>query len=152
MRLSLLTFLLVGLAPLAAAQDPSLDPTFGDVSLEEGFLPDPYSTDLTAGGAIQPGVQGCDYGSVTDAPDVDLYYATSGESPLYIYAVSGEDTTILVNLPDGSWVCDDDSYGDGDPLVQIPAAADGLYDIWVGTYGDEPAPATLFISEIDPRQ
>ena len=112
-------------------------------------------TDLWTDGHAIPGrpasVSGCAYGNVADAPDVDLYYSTSGSSTLYISAISGEDTTLLINLPDGSWVCDDDSYGDGDPIVVIPGAESGLYDIWVGTYGSEPADATLYISEIDPR-
>lgn len=145
-----LTLLLIA-APTATAQDWTADPTYGDISLEEGFLPDPHSVSLTAGGSLTPDVAGCDFGFVAEAPDYDLYYTTSGSSDLFIYAVSGEDTTVLVNLPDGSWICDDDSYGDGDPIVAIYGAADGLYDIWVGTYGDDLADATLYISEVDPR-
>lgn len=151
MRLSLLAAVAALLALPAQAQDVSAAPTFGDVELDEGFTPDPHETNLVAGGSITPSVSGCAYGNVADAPDVDLYYSTSGSSTLYISAISGEDTTLLINLPDGSWVCDDDSYGDGDPIVVIPGAESGLYDIWVGTYGSEPADATLYISEIDPR-
>lgn len=138
-------------APLTAAQDVSADPTYGDVFLDEGFTPDPHATGLLAGGSVEVDLPGCSYGTVSDAPDVDLYYTTSGGSDLYIYAVSGDDTTILVNTPDGAWTCDDDSYGDGDPIVVIRDAPAGLYDIWVGTYGDDLAEATLFISEVDPR-
>ena len=151
MRLFLVASLALSLAPLAASQDPGLPPAYGDVRLDEGFLPDPHETDLTAGGTLEPAVEGCAFGYVAEAPDVDLYYSTSGASDLYIYAVSGDDTTLLVNLPDGSWVCDDDSYGDGDPLIVIPAAPDGLYDIWVGTYGEDLAETTLYLSEVDPR-
>ena len=38
----------------------------------------------------------------------------------------------------------------GDPVV-IPNAESGLYNVWVGTYGSEGGPATLKISELDPR-
>jgi hypothetical protein len=48
-------------------------------------------------------------------------------------------------------MCDDDGYGDGDPIVVIPAAEAGLYNIWVGTYQDDMASANLYISEEDPR-
>ena len=151
MRTFLLATLFVFVAAPVFAQDWQLDPTFGSVELEEGFLPDPYETTLTAGGSTTPAVSGCDYGKIAEAPDFDLYYETSGSSTLYIYAVSGSDTTILVNTPGQNWVCDDDSYADGDPLVIIPNAESGLFDIWVGTYGEETAEATLFISEVDPR-
>ena len=151
MRTSLALLALLLTAPLASAQDVSADPTYGDVSLDEGFMPDPHTTSLMAGGSVEVDLPGCSYGAVAEAPDVDLYYTTSGDSDLYIYAVSGEDTTILVNTPSGSWTCDDDSYGDGDPIVVIRSAEAGLYDIWVGTYGDDMAEAKLFISEVDPR-
>ena len=153
MRLSLIltAAVLFALAAPASAQNWEAEPTFGSVELEEGFLPDPHSIDLTAGGSTTPSVSGCDYGYIAEAPDYDLYYTAEGGSTLYIYAVSGSDTTILVNTPDQSWVCDDDSYDDGDPLVIIPNADGGLYDIWVGTYGEDAASATLYISEVDPR-
>ena len=88
---------------------------------------------------------------MAEPPDVDFYYTTSGGSNLYVYVNAAEDTTLLVNRPDGSWVCNDDDLGDGNPVVVIPSAADGLYDIWVGTYGASNTNATLYISEIDPR-
>ena len=147
--------LLVGaflvLASSASAQDISAEATYGSESLDEGFLPDPYEIDITAGGSTSVDVPGCGYGMIGSAPDMDLYYDTSGSSDLYIYATSGSDTTILVNSASGDWYCDDDSYGDGDPIVVISGADAGLYNIWVGTYGDEMAPATLYISEVDPR-
>ena len=146
-----LALILALAAPAAHAQDWSLEPTYGSVSLEEGFLPDPHTVELTAGGSVGVNVGSCSYGYVANAPDVDLYYDTEGGSDLYIYAVSGSDTTILVNTPSGTWMCDDDSYGDGDPIVYIPSAEAGLYNVWVGTSGDEMASADLYISESDPR-
>ena len=154
MRLSLALLALTVFAytaPAAQAQNVSLDPTYGSVRLSEGFLPDPHEVSLTAGGSIDTNVGGCTYGYVADAPDVDFYYTTDGSSTLYIYGVSGEDTTLLINTPNGSWVCDDDSYGDGDPIVVIRNAPSGMYNIWVGTYSDDLTPANLYISEIDPR-
>jgi opacity protein-like surface antigen len=139
------------LAPAAQAQDVSAEPHYGSVRLAGGFLPDPHVTDVVAGGTVEVNRGRCTYGHVSHAPDVDFYYDGNGARTLYIYAVSGRDTIVLVNTPNGAWACDDDSYGDGDPILVIPAAASGLYNIWVGTYGDDMADATLFISEIDPR-
>lgn len=135
----------------AAAQDVGGDPTYGDVSLDAGFTPDPWEMDLTAGGSIAVNEGSCSYGKVSDNPDVDLYWDGSG-STLYIYVIGSEDTTLLVNMPNASWRCDDDSFGDGDPILSIPKAQDGLYDIWVGTYGSDMISATLYISELDPRE
>ena len=137
--------------PTALAQDYTEEPTYGSVSLEEGFLPDPHSESLTAGGSIEVDMGSCNYGFVANAPDVDLYYTTTGGSDLYIFVVGANDTTLLINKPDGTWVCNDDGYGDGDPIVVVPGAAGGMYNIWVGTYGDELTEATLSISEMDPR-
>jgi hypothetical protein len=36
-------------------------------------------------------------------------------------------------------------------VLVLPRAADGLYNIWVGSYGASTTPATLYISEQDPR-
>jgi len=137
--------------PNAAAQDWHADPTYGTVELRQGFRPDPYATALTAGGGTAVSIEGCRFGHVASAPDIDLKYNTSGGSTLYIYVRSNDDTTLLINLSSGSWACDDDGLGNGNPLVVIPNAPAGLYDIWVGTYSDDLSDATVYISEIDPR-
>ena len=152
MRLFLLTLGALALSLSASAQDMSETASYGEYTLESGFQPDPMSIDVLAGGANAVDVgSGCDYGMVADAPDLEITYTGEIGLDLYIYAVSMEDTTLLINLPDGSWVCDDDSYDDGDPLIQLGAAPGGVYDIWVGTYGEDMADATLMVSEIDPR-
>ena len=52
----------------AETQDRKLNPTFGDVKLKVGFLPDPYVKDLIAGGAIETKLGGVK-AFVADAPD-----------------------------------------------------------------------------------
>lgn len=146
----LLAVTLLAAAHPVSAQDVAAEPNFGDVELTEGFRPDPHTVSVTSGGSIDLDVAGCDYGYVSEAPDVDLYYSTSGGASLYIYVEGDDDTMLLVNRPDGNWLCDDDSHGSLNPIVTIPAASDGLYNIWVGSYSDEYTDATLYISEIDP--
>lgn len=139
-------------APTAGAQDYSLAPTYGNVRLSAGFLPDPRTVSLTAGGGIALRMGECSYGYVANAPDVDFHYSGSGRNDLYIYARSGTDTTLLINQPNGNWICNDDGLGEGtNPLIVVPRAASGLYNIWVGTYANRNSSATLYISEIDPR-
>lgn len=148
--LSVLVFALA-LAVPASAQDVGDDPTYGSVELNAGFTPDPWAKHLTAGGGVSVSRGSCSYGYVAEAPDVDLYWEGSG-STLYVYVIGkNSDTTLLVNTPDGNWSCDDDSFGDTDPILVIPKASSGLYNIWVGTYGSDTVGATLFVSEIDPR-
>jgi hypothetical protein len=60
-----------------------------------------------------------------------------------------EDLTLIVYLPDETWICSDD-YSDEHPAVLIDAPQSGLYDIWVGVYGGGSAAGTLYISELYP--
>jgi len=139
-------------APDASAQNISLEPTYGNVRLSAGFLPDPRTVSLTAGGGIAVSMGECSYGYVASAPDVDFYYTGNGRNNLYIYARSGSDTTLLVNQPSGNWICNDDGLGEGtNPMIVLSRAASGLYNIYVGTYSNRNTSATLYISEIDPR-
>jgi hypothetical protein len=145
---------LAALAPAElAAQSLSMEPYYGRVTLRGGFLPDPHSVKLTAGGAsaVEVSNSRCSYGNVSQRPDLNLTYEGDGSRTLYIYAVSSDDTMLLVNQPDASWRCDDDGFEGLNPIIVIPNARSGLYNIWVGTYGSEMSNATLHISEIDPR-
>ena len=119
--------------------------------LNGGFTPDPASVSLTAGGSQEVQLGECNYGHVATAPDVDLYYQGNASRTLYIYAQADEDITLLVNLPDGSWACNDDGLGGTNPLIVVHNAPSGLYDVWVGSYGTGMVRAALKISEIDPR-
>lgn len=131
----------------ATAQDYSLSPTFGATNLSANFQPDPYRISLTAGGPIDVSrqINGC-FGFIADAPDYRLQYTPGGFS-LFFYVDAPEDTTLVINAPDGSWYCDDDTRG-LDPVVQFPSPMAGQYDIWVGTWGNTYPSATLNISEI----
>ena len=109
------------------AQDASLTANFGEISLRTGFTPDPYRVSMAAGGGIDAyadtDLPAACVGNITDAPDFEVTYT------------------------DGSWSCDDDSYGDGDAEVRFNRPQSGTYDIWVGTFGGGTAPATLLITE-----
>jgi hypothetical protein len=140
----------LGAAPLAA-QDVNARALYGDIHLAAGFTPDPVTRTITAGGPIPVDVSpACDYGWVANEPDLKLHYEAGGEFSLYIYAESDDDVILLINAPDGSWVCDDDSHTGLDPLVRFSIPLSGRYDIWVGTFGEELVPARLYISEIRP--
>jgi len=150
-----LTGIAAGLCAVAAvstatAQDYTEAPSFGSVTLQAGFSPDPHIRNLTAGGAIRAETRfsGC-RGSIADAPDYSVYY-TSGSLPLIFTVDSDRDTTLVINGPDTRWYCDDDGAESPlNPLVRFDNPQSGRYDVWVGTYTQGAGvPATLFISEL----
>ncbi len=132
---------------IAAAQSWQLQPSFGTMRLNWGFMPDPRNVNLVAGGPVRTQHGGCS-AYVAQNPSVRLHYA-AGRHPLYISAMSGADTTLLVNLPNGQWMCNDDTNG-FNPVIHLPRPLAGQYDIFVGTYNGGTAPATLSVSELPP--
>ncbi|WP_417489844.1 hypothetical protein [Maricaulis sp.] len=139
-----------GEVDVPAVLDFRLPANYGSVSLQAGFIPDPHNLALQAGGDVdiyEALGQNC-RGFSTTAPDYNLNYA-AGTLDLYISATSNADTTLVVNSPDGGWHCDDDGAGNLNPGVHFDQPASGVYNIWVGTYGEiEPENATLHISEL----
>jgi len=134
----------------AGAQDVSATPTYRTLSLRTGFAPDPQSVSLRAGGSDRVRIPGCAGFINSRAPDVDVNFA-AGSLPLNFYVRSSADTTLVVNLPDGTWVCNDDAHGT-DPLVSLRSPQSGNYNVWVGNYASASTlPATLYVSELAPR-
>ncbi|MEE8390175.1 MAG: hypothetical protein V3S14_05180, partial [Anaerolineae bacterium] len=133
--------------------DISLEPNFGLVKLESGFLPDPHTIDMISGGevAVEELSLGSDCGGyVTNAPDLRLNLVDDSDRlRIFFVAEEGEDATLIVNDPYGNWYCNDD-FSDLDPLVELANAESGPYDIWVGSYSaDEYIVGTLYITEMD---
>jgi hypothetical protein len=124
-------------------------PSFGQINLNAGFLPDPYVRNITAGGRYD--LAGCFGsngwgGSVASAPDFDLYWS-GASSQLTIGVNSGHDTVLLINAPDGQWYYADDSSGIN-PAITFYNPQQGLYDIWIGAYGGgRGLPGQLIITE-----
>jgi|GEM_PF-5208766 len=133
-----------------SVMDYSSDPTYGEVSLELGFEPDPHIMDVVAGGDTRVSIAGCQGYVLTSAPDSRLHYSKyegAENFPLSFYVTSMEDTVLFVNMPDGEWVCNDDTSGT-DPAITIDEPMEGQYDIWVGTYNaNSNSGASLMISE-----
>lgn len=138
------------LAVPAAAQNYDREPNYGTLNLNAGFTPDPHVVSLRSGGQVDAQtVAGSCRGFISDAPDLRVNYS-AGSLPLIISVTSSADTTLVVNGPDGSWYCDDDSGSAGlNPMVRFNKPASGRYEIWVGTYGNATLqPASLHVSEL----
>jgi len=140
----------LALTSVAAAQDFSLSPSYGSVSLGGGFSPDPYTVNLQSGGAIDASARlgGSCRGNIANAPDFRLNFS-AGSLPLIISVASSADTTLVINAPNGQWYCNDDGGNGLNPSLNFGSPMSGQYDIWVGTYGGSSLQnATLHISEL----
>ena len=111
--------------------DLALPAVSGDHTLQAGFLPDPYTIEVQAGGPVdadEGGAGGPDVycaGNVTFAPSAQLDWSGEG-GLLSLYVESDTDTTLVVNMPDGSWMCDDDGGPGLDAALDIEAAPSGF--------------------------
>ncbi len=137
----------------AVAQNVNANPTYTTLNLTAGFPDDPRVVNLQSGGNInaQSINSGCT-GYIADAPDVRLVYS-AGSLPLIISVAAAADTTLVVNGPDGTWYCDDDSGNEGmNPMIRFSSPQSGRYEIWVGTYGGASLEsAQLHVSELTSR-
>ncbi len=124
-------------APAEGELDWRLQPTYGETDLTSGFSPDPFERAMTSGGPVDVSYLGPDSrGFATVAPAFDVTYE-AGALPLlrfYFVADTAEDTTLIINGPDGSWHCNDDAPGTIDPMFDFTNPASGLYDVWIGSY------------------
>lgn len=128
--------------------DASLRATYGEVSLRNGFTPDPHRVSLTAGGSVQASnVSSSCSGSIAVAPDYQVTY-TAGSRPLVFRSRSSTDTTLVINGPDGQWSCNDDGWNNNNAEIRFDKPMSGVYDVWVGVYGGGTARADLLVTEI----
>lgn len=132
-RLFLTAILLAGTAGPALGQDVAGTPSFGTITLNTGFTPDPRNVDVQAGGTLDATrvPAGDCHGFIAGPPDVRVNY-TAGSLPLSFSVNSSVDTTLIINTPDGHWSCNDDSNG-LNPRISFDHPDSGQYDVWVGT-------------------
>jgi hypothetical protein len=144
------TFSIAGGTAHAQNFNPSASGHYGAVRLNAGFTPDPHSASIRAGGSYDAANLGSSCrGMIAARPDYSVDY-TAGSWPLRFYATAEADTTLVVRLPDGSYLCDDDG-GDGlNPLVHVASPRSGRYQVWVGTYSSSAGnpETTLNVTEL----
>ncbi len=141
-------------APAAAEAAPTPaaaggDSNYGTITLAPGFMPDPSTATGTSGGSTAAGTldPSC-AGNVSTTPD-HLFVASGAFANLRIMAKSAADTTLVVQRPDGTYLCNDDGDTDFNPIVAGAFPA-GTYKIWVGSYDAEANGSyTLGITELD---
>ncbi|NPV67239.1 MAG: SH3 domain-containing protein [Anaerolineae bacterium] len=136
---------------VAGTLDFSAPPTYGSITLNGGFVPDPRTVGITSGGPINVGYLGGNcQGFARSNPDFSVQY-NNPAGLLRFYFIGGGDTTLVINAPNGAWYCDDDGLGYPNPQILFGSPAAGRYDIWVASWSaDQFIAGTLYISEISP--
>jgi hypothetical protein len=109
---------------------------FGLTSLTPGFMPDPATAAGQSGGNVNATQLGQSQtgpctGWIAQRPDHTMYLAQPFEY-MQVLVQSTDDTTLVIQGPDGSW-CSDDEGGGRNPTVKGGWVA-GCYRVWVGSY------------------
>ncbi len=133
------------------ALDPNGSPRFGVVQLAAGFMPDPHRVRVMGGGSDpNPRTEpGCAGHLQAGPPTLRLEYQ-AGSFALTIGAESDDDFNLVIRLPDGRFVCDDDGGEDLNPRITVDRPITGSYAIWIGTWETRPqgVAGEVTISEI----
>lgn len=152
-----LTIVATTLVGLGLSLTATAEEWVSELELRAGFVPDPYSTLVTAGGAIDALGFGADCAGFINPQSPALvfdYDAINQYSKLGFFVDSVIDTTLVVVAPDGQVHCNDDSVhlANANPGLELGAAISGQYRVMVGSYESEQAgnPATLVITEYGP--
>jgi len=130
---TLALFTLAGpVAGIAHAQYvvPQAPPSYGSANL----LPNQRMMfqGMAGGGVTLSAVDGSCRGYAQPNPS-HVLMVPPGSAMVRLAATSNIDTTLMVQMPDGRIICDDDG-GDGlNPLLEIPAVP-GQIRVWVGSY------------------
>ena len=119
--------------PPGAGLATNARPMYGAANLRSGFMPDPHVLAGTAGGNIRGGdIDRRCRGYYNPQPSHVLNSRTGFRNIRFVVN-SGIDTTLLVMLPNGQIVCDDDGGNGLNPLISTNAPA-GPIRVWVGVY------------------
>lgn len=142
--------LAVGTTANAEAQVvPPGRPLHGLANLDRGFVPDPQIMHGVMGGSV-PANQynpSC-RGRINPQPS-HIIRTRSGFQSLR-FVVNGQgDSTLMVMLPNGVVLCDDDGGEGQNPLIQT-SSPPGDIRVWVGVYSDadQGRPYTIGITEL----
>lgn len=135
--------------PQPNGPDFTLNPTAGSVNLSAGYAPDPHTARIVSGGAFRAYDTSSNCaGWVSEAPDYAVNY-NAGGFDLTFGVDSGSDTTLMINDPNGNWICNDDGGVNLNPLITFSNPQSGRYDVWIGSYSQgEFANSTLSVSEV----
>lgn len=125
--------------------DYRLAANYGGIQINAGFREDPHVLEMHSGATPNGFVDITSLqidtecrGFSTPSPDYKVLWTGQSQGfRIMFYSddrTTSGDTVLIVNLPDGSWRCVDDSFNTTNPTVDILNPAEGQYDIWVASY------------------
>lgn len=150
----LLSLIWVTLAWAQGELNPAGAPRYGSHALAPGFTPAPARYDALSGGDIAlKSLNLADNCLGYAASDPDFLIELTGEfARITFLNASAQDTTLIINLPNGSWACNDDTNG-LNPALVFHNAPPGPYQVWIGSYAAEANDeSALYISEDGPEE
>jgi hypothetical protein len=118
--------------PVPEAPEPS---AYLTLDMAAGFALDPFLVSLNGGGEVDASTldPAC-IGYINDQPVLTARWEGSVDV-LRTFFYSDSDATLVVQGPDGSYLCNDDSAENVlDPEVDITAPVTGTYRIWIGSF------------------
>ena len=124
-------------------------PRFGVTNLRRGFTPDPRVLRGQMGGPIRANqVNGSCRGHIAPRPS-HIIRSNTGFRQLRFVVSAASDATMLVMLPNGQVLCDDDGGEGLNPLIAT-SSPPGPIRVWVGSYssGSTGNPYTLGVTEL----
>lgn len=137
LMLAMLLAVLGGSTALAQTDtgDDLAPAAFLTMNLKAGFPLDPFVASLNGGGEVDAATldETC-VGFIAEAPSFTVNW--EGEVEAFdIFYHSDFDPTLVLQLPDGSYLCNDDASDNLlDPELTVEAPAAGQYNLWVGSY------------------
>jgi hypothetical protein len=121
--------------PVARGINPNAPPAYGTVQLRSGFMPDPHVVSGLAGGPIQASQADANCrGYITPNPSHVLSSPTGFRTLRIAANAAGLDSTLVVMLPNGQILCDDDGGSSMQPIVTTNGVPPGPVRVWVGAY------------------
>jgi hypothetical protein len=110
---------------------------FLTLDLQAGFPLDPFFVSINGGGEVDASTldENC-FGYINDKPVVTLNWEGQVDTA-YIFFYSDHDPTLVIQMPDGSFMCNDDAHEHLlDPIVQLDNPPSGEYRLWVGSFDE----------------
>ncbi|MEP7291089.1 MAG: hypothetical protein ABI835_04870 [Chloroflexota bacterium] len=124
------------------ALDPNANPEYGIAAGAVGFRPDPFRVQaMFGGGEINANTRNLSddcFGQIGVAPNFRFTALSDFEALRFLFIADAvtADASLIIRDPAGDYHCNNDSSGVRHPMVTFAPAAQGDYNVWVGSLSD----------------
>lgn len=124
-------------------------PLYGHAEVNRGFMPDPHVMQGVMGGSLQASTLSPTCRGYVNPQPSHVIRSRTGFQNLRVVVSGQGDSTLMIMLPNGAVLCDDDSGGGRNPLIQL-SAPPGEIRVWVGVWSssDQGNPYVLGLTEL----